>query len=72
MKTDKEFLKRRLEDSIFYFWLLKKYSEKAPQESLSAALTEEYKNKYMNLMKEYIYLFDDEPSEIAEYAWSNK
>lgn len=72
MKTDKDFLKRRLEDSVFYLWLLKKHSEKAPQEALSAVLTEEYKNKYTSLMEEYICLYGDEPCEIGEYAWSDK
>ncbi len=71
MRTDKDFLKRRLEDSIFYFRLLKKYSEKEPQESLSATLSEEYKKIYMNLLDEYVCHFDDS-SERTDCAWKDK
>ncbi len=60
MQKDRDFLRRCLEEAIFHYWLLKKYSEKNLTDSLSNSLAEEYKKKYTKLMEEYISLFSDE------------
>jgi len=60
MQKDRDFLRRRLEEAIFHYWLLKNHSEKNLTDSLSDDLAKEYKKKYTKLMKEYISLFSDE------------
>ncbi len=57
MYNEKEFLKRRLEDSNFSYLLLKKYCEKMPDDSTVAGLAEDYRKKYNDLMKNYIDMF---------------
>ncbi len=60
MQKDRGFLRRRLEEAIFHYWLLKKHSEKNPSDSLSSDLAQEYRRKYIRLMEEYISLFSGE------------
>ncbi|MBQ8502773.1 MAG: hypothetical protein IJ491_00650 [Clostridia bacterium] len=69
MQTEKDFLKRRLEEAIFHFWLLKKHSEKMPEAELSISLAEEYRKKYVHLMKEYLRLFGEEYMN-ENFVWS--
>ncbi len=57
MQKDRDFLRRRLEEAIFHYWLLKNYSENNLSDSLSNNLAEDYKRKYIKLMEEYIRLF---------------
>ena len=67
MNTENKFLKRRLEESIFHFWLMKKYSEKNMGDSLSKTLADDYKRKYEHLMSEYLRLFSDVGSKDVDF-----
>lgn len=60
MQKDRDFLRRRLEEAMFHYWLLKNHSEKNLGEGLSLSLAEEYKKKYIKLMEEYLTLLSDE------------
>lgn len=68
MQREKDFLKRRIEEAVFVFRLLKRYSEKMPGDSLTVSLCEEYKKKYLHLMKEYVRLFGEE-CHVEDFSW---
>ncbi|MEE1321160.1 MAG: hypothetical protein UHM85_06470 [Acutalibacteraceae bacterium] len=62
MQKDRDFLRRRLEEAIFHYWLLKNHSEKNPGYELSADLADDYKKKYEHLIREYLRLFSEDYS----------
>lgn len=70
MKTEKTFLKRRLEEAIFHWWILKKYSEKKPSDTFGVNLAEDYRKKYEYLMNEYLRLFGEDYQNDG-YTWSD-
>lgn len=59
MQKDRDFLKRRLEEAIFHYWLLKNHSEKNHLDELSLKLADDYKKKYEHLMREYLRFFSE-------------
>ena len=56
MQNDYDFIKRRIDDAEFYFWLFeKKHTENISSETYSF-LAEEYKKKYEGLLKKYMHM----------------
>lgn len=64
-------LKKRLDEALFAFWIMKKHCERMPSDTFSGTLYEQYRLKCLELMKEYAELCADDGLPEG-YIWQNK